>query len=1013
MQMSISRLFNSLISKISSGLFYWFLLLLLIVSLMIVVTSTNAKPSQQFTPSTTGTFQDFDVPGTGTYYATHSVIVQNPPIFPTGGPTGTGKFTRMAFQTSPQAHNSIAFDRTDLGAFDLVVADFDFRIEVPMDTERGQGMSFALLKTSDYGTTGSVAPNLLPPNVAEEPNFLNSLGVGFDLFEPTPTGNINRLSIHYNGALVQEFDATKAMNLADGIWTHARIIMRPGGGYSDVTVILTPCGGPSVMVVDQFPVPGFLPYEGRGYFAARSQNQYADHELDNVHLQFLDNSMSVVGFDTGCASVGEMENEINLTVVRFGNINQTVTANYETTDVTATSGSDYTGISSSLTFSPGEITKTLTLPILDDLDNEGDENFQVSLTGFTGNGVVGGPEIVNVKIVDDEAHQTQGYWSDPLPIPSIPIHASLLPTNKIMFWDRGDFPYPFDRQPRLLDVGTGKVTNTAPIYYELFCTGHTFLEDGRLFVAGGHIADSTGEDKASIYDPFTDSWEFLPIMNAGRWYPSAVTLANGDVLVDAGYDTPGVVARIPQVWEVDNQQWRDLTAAEHGGYPDYAHFYPFLYQAPNSQVFVAGPQKMSRYLDPFGLGGWTDLVNSALDYRYYGSSVMYDEGKVLIVGGSIPGIFIPSPSTEVIDLYDASPAWRSVDPMDFPRSQHTATLLPDGTVLVTGGTSGPGFDNSFAAVLNAEVWDPVTEQWTLLAAESRYRGYHSVALLLPDGRVWVSGGGHSDPVGGPQYNYELYSPPYLFKGPRPTISAAPTIVTYDDTFFLETPEGADIQNVTWISLGSVTHAFNENQRINHLAFSQTTGGLSVTTPSDANLATPGYYMLFILNENGVPSVAHIIQLAFELPPPTPTPTIINTPTPTYTPTITPTPTITFTPTPTGCPTETPSVTLTPTPTDASTLTPTPTPTETPTATPTNTSTLVPTPSTTPTPTGSTTSTPSLTPTERNTPTFTPSITPTPTVTQTPTPTIPTITPTITPPSGLFKLYLPITIRGRD
>ncbi|GAB4577547.1 MAG: hypothetical protein Fur0022_02780 [Anaerolineales bacterium] len=890
---------------------------------------TRIQASYPFTPTSTGTFQDFDIPGTGTPYSVFSVVAQNPPQYLAGGPTGSGLHARLAFQTSPQAQNSLAFDRTDAGAYDLVIADFDFRMTVPMSDERGQGMSFALLNTAHYGTTGAVAPNLLG-NTAEEPNFTGSLGIGFDLFEPSPVGNSNKISLHYNNQVVQEFDATKAMNLADGVWAHARVVMRLGGGYSDVSVILTPCGGIPVTVVNQFPVPGLVPYEGRGYFAARSQTQFTGHDLDNVHLQFLDNTQSVVSFSTGCASVVETEDSITITVTRLGNINQAVTVNYETQNGTAQSGTDYTNTSSSLTFASGEITQTLTIPILNDAVNEGDENFQVRLTGLTGNGVVGGPAIIQVKIIDDEAHQNEGYWSDPIPLPVIPIHASLLPTGDVMIWDRGDYGYSYDRQPRLLNISTGQVISTAEIYYELFCAGHAFLEDGRLFIAGGHIADSTGEAHASIYNPFNDSWEFIPDMNAGRWYPSAVTLANGDILVDAGYDIPGIVARIPQVWEVETHAWRDLTGAEHGGNPEYAHFYPFLFQAPNSQVFVAGPQPMARYLDPTGAGAWIDVAENMFEYRMYGSAAMYDDGKVVMMGGFVPNIFIPTASTQVINLYDPNPVWRTVENMSSPRSQLNATLLPDGTVLATGGTSGPGFDNSLAAVLHAEIWDPVTEQWTDLASGSRYRGYHSTALLLPDGRVFVGGTGHADPIGGPQYNYELYSPPYLFKGPRPTISNAPEVVTYGQVFNVSTPNGAEIAKVTWLRLGSVTHAFNENQRINHLDFASVPGGLDITSPADPNLAPPGHYMLFILNENGVPSVARIIQLTSDPPNPHSTPTA--TPTPTSTATHTPTPTSTATPTATLTPTPTPTNTPTVTPTNSPTQTPTPTFTFTPTPT---------------------------------------------------------------------------------
>ena len=217
---------------------------------------------------------------------------------------------------------------------------------------------------------------------------------------------------------------------------------------------------------------------------------------------------------------------------------------------------------------------------------------------------------------------------------------------------------------------------------------------------------------------------------------------------------------------------------------------------------------------------------------------MYDDGKVLIVGGGAP----PTATAEVIDLNSASPSWRSVAPMSTPRRQLNSTLLPDGKVLVTGGSSGDGFDNSTEPVLAAEIWDPATESWTTLASSNTiYRGYHSIAMLLPDGRV-LTGGGDDFPT------VEFYHPPYLFKTwpPRPTITSAPATVGYGETFLVKTPNPASITAVNWIRLSSVTHSFNQNQRINRLSFSEATEGVNVTAPASGKLCPPGHYMLFIL-----------------------------------------------------------------------------------------------------------------------------------------------------------------------
>src|SRR5262249_44546201 len=174
---------------------------------------------------------------------------------------------------------------------------------------------------------------------------------------------------------------------------------------------------------------------------------------------------------------------------------------------------------------------------------------------------------------------------------------------------------------------------------------------------------------------------------------------------------------------------------------------------------------------------------------------------------------------------------------------------------VTGGNSTSARDDPTHPVLEAEVWDPATQQFTLLAPASSYRGYHSTAVLLPDGRVLYAGGLNPN-----QRGAQVFSPPYLFLGPRPVITSAPSVVDYGQSFLVDTPNASDIAQVNWVRLTAVTHAFNQNQRFNKLVFSQVGGQLSVTAPAGANLAPPGHYMLFVLNGSGVPSVAAIVRL---------------------------------------------------------------------------------------------------------------------------------------------------------
>ena len=395
-----------------------------------------------------------------------------------------------------------------------------------------------------------------------------------------------------------------------------------------------------------------------------------------------------------------------------------------------------------------------------------------------------------------------GRWSSVPDLPFFPVHAHLLPTGKVMIWpgDQGIS----GNDPRVWDPATATTSSLAKPGYDLFCSGHSFLADGRLLVAGGHIENGVGLPNSSIYDPFTDTWAQMPNMNAGRWYPTNTTLATGDALVVSGsIDNTVGENPLPQVFQTASGTWRSLTNAQ-----IILDLYPRMHLAPNGRVFNTAPSTATRYLDTSGTGSWSVVGNHSVNvYRDYGSSVMYDNGKILVMGGGDP----PTNTAEVIDLNAASPAWRSVASMAFARRQLNATILPDGQVLVTGGTSGPGFNDPTAPVFAAEMWNPATENWTTMASAQIPRLYHSTALLLPDGRILSMGGN-----GYPQT--EIYEPPYLFKGTRPTINSAPATVNYGQTFFVETPDAAGVTQVTWIRLSSVTHAFQYGPTIQPAEF---------------------------------------------------------------------------------------------------------------------------------------------------------------------------------------------------
>src|SRR6266480_4094907 len=427
---------------------------------------------------------------------------------------------------------------------------------------------------------------------------------------------------------------------------------------------------------------------------------------------------------------------------------------------------------------------------------------------------------------------TVGQWSSVMTWPYEAIHAHMLPTGKVLFWTRGN-------HSQLWDPATNAVTAATQSGSNIFCGGHAFLSDGCLLESGGHIQSYVGLSCAYTYSPSTNTWSRLPDMNNGRWYPTNTTLPNGDMLVIAGeIDPTQGMNPEPQVWQTATASWRNLSTADL-----VLPFYPFMFVAPNGKVFCAGPTQASRYLDTSGTGAWSSVASNHYGTRHWGSCVMYDDGKVLVMGGSLCGFYatncttFPTTTAEIIDLNSSTPAWTYTGAMvTGGRKLHNATLLPDGKVLVTGGSRGSEDPNTQPSnpAYESEMWDPATGSWTTMASLTKIRSYPSIALLLPDGRVLSAGG----EFGGS--SAEIYSPPYLFHGSRPTITSAPTSVAYGQSFFVGTPNATSISKVTLIALSSVTHGFNMGQRINRPAFSQASDGLNITAPSNPNNIPPGY-----------------------------------------------------------------------------------------------------------------------------------------------------------------------------
>ncbi|MGC4043150.1 MAG: DUF1929 domain-containing protein [Armatimonas sp.] len=490
-------------------------------------------------------------------------------------------------------------------------------------------------------------------------------------------------------------------------------------------------------------------------------------------------------------------------------------------------------------------------------------------------------------VVADPAEK--GRWSPVFPLPNVGIHAHLLPTGNVLLWGRRDnltdtldehVCTPFVWDPK---TGQTKPTVNQPARangttVNLFCSGHAFLPDGRLLVVGGHLFDGDGLDQAILYDAQTNMWSPTAPMGLQqrRWYPTVTSLPDGGALVLAGsYVDQGQTLHPPllQIWR--NDTW--TTIPQQNGTPlDFKNLplYPRMHVLSSGQVFMSGPNAVTQVLKTSTPGAWTDMDSRQMKQRDYCPSVLYRPDKVIYIGGgNDPDTKAPTDQVEVIDLTDAAPEWRKTQPMHFRRRQHNGAILADGSVLVTGGTrGGGGLNNGFndlgagEPVHTAELWDPNTELWTELASEEIDRCYHATTLLLPDATVLSAGGGEYRPDQDPNdpldshRNAQIFSPPYLFQGARPILTAAPTEISYGNDFSIGVDHPDQIGQVSWIRLASVTHSFDQNQRIHFLTFALRADGLNVTPPASPNECPPGHYMLFALSKTGIPSEAMIIRI---------------------------------------------------------------------------------------------------------------------------------------------------------
>ncbi len=459
------------------------------------------------------------------------------------------------------------------------------------------------------------------------------------------------------------------------------------------------------------------------------------------------------------------------------------------------------------------------------------------------------------------------------------VHAALLHTGKVLFitadettmlWNPDDttpatFEDPLNQPHQTPDAMSG---------YSVLCSGHSFLSDGRLLVVGGGGYGPHSKAKWGYkFDPANKTWtRTAGSMLHDRWYPTVLTLgdqriANShEVLVVCGHGSGDM-----EIYDEASDSFAEVTLGDDKPFPN---LYPGLHLLPNHSIFYSrtgwasagaggGPfpgDDQSGYFVLTGAdtGVWNDVapVSPSMPDRTKGMSVMLMSStppyvRILVVGGSDPST---NNTYEVIDATSLSPAtnWGAVTP--FPDGEHrslsSAVLLPDGNVFVCGGIQRT---NSPSTMFN-----PQTNSWSPMAALPSVRDYHSVALLLPSGEVMMAGWNNTA--------IEVYSPPYLFRGARPAISSAPALVHHGQSFVIESPDAASIVKVVLVRPMAVTHETDTEQKVLEMPYIHDHANparLTLTAPHGGHphsLAQQGYYMMFAINNNGVPSVAKWIYL---------------------------------------------------------------------------------------------------------------------------------------------------------
>jgi galactose oxidase len=468
-------------------------------------------------------------------------------------------------------------------------------------------------------------------------------------------------------------------------------------------------------------------------------------------------------------------------------------------------------------------------------------------------------------------------WSGVTPLAVDPIAAANLPNGELLMWSAND-QYIFQGDigngngqtyTAIFDPSSGNssqilVTNTGD---DMFCPGTANLFDGRILVNGG---DSS--PKTSLYNPASGAWTADALMNIPRGYEGDTVLTNGSVLTLGGSWSGGRGNKNGEVWTAGSG-WRTLPGVPGAAIagPDPQGIYRgdnhlWLFSAPNGQVFHAGPSAPMHWITTSGNGTITSAGNRGDDpYAINGNAVLFDVGLIMKTGGAAAYQNANAEANTYLININNGVSVTKLAPMAYPRAFANAVVLPNGQVVIIGGQTYPVPFSDATAIFIPEIWDPVTQVFRKLSPMQTPRVYHSTGLLLADGRVYEGGGGQcGSGCSANHFNTEILTPPYLLNANgtvaiRPVISSAPATASLGGTVAVTTD--SPVASFVLMRLSSTTHTVNNDQRRIPLQM-QSTNGTSYTLaiPSNAGVVLPGYYWLFALNAQGVPSVAATILI---------------------------------------------------------------------------------------------------------------------------------------------------------